>query len=251
MIEFIRKKIQNYPKFRKFLISIKLNLQNPERIKRLIRIYINLPRTKKRKILFYAPNYIFVDRLNKTSVIIDVGCGFDADFSKLLIKKYGLFSYAVDPTQKQKTLLQGIEKKLINNFKYLNMAVSVDDGFITFNESRINESGSILQDHVNIKKDEIVTYQVESKSIDGLLKYINQTRIDLIKLDLEGAEYDLISKLAASEIEKFDQIFVEFHHHAVDKYSLNDTRIAVKSLEEKGFKSFTLDGHNFLFYKEQ
>jgi hypothetical protein len=47
----------------------------------------------------------------------------------------------------------------------------------------------------------------------------------------------------------FKQLFIEFHHHALENYSIEDTNDAVIDMQGKGFKSFTLDNHNFLFYK--
>jgi hypothetical protein len=51
-----------------------------------------------------------------------------------------------------------------------------------------------------------------------------------------------------NDLKPFKQIFVEFHHNAIRKYSIKDTKAIAKSLCEKGFNYFTLDNVNYLFY---
>ena len=70
-----------------------------------------------------------------------------------------------------------------------------------------------------------------------------------MKLDLEGAEYALLDNIHADELSRVKQLFVEFHHHCLPQYKIDDTCRVVAQLEAKGFEAFSLDGHNFLFYR--
>ena len=45
-------------------------------------------------------------------------------------------------------------------------------------------------------------------------------------------------------------MFVESHHHCVEEYSLQDTQRTVAVLHAKGLQSFSLDNHNYLFYRK-
>ena len=51
------------------------------------------------------------------------------------------------------------------------------------------------------------------------------------------------------DLKVFKQIYIEFHHHAIKHYSSKDTNMLVSSICKKGFKSFSLDDNNYLFYK--
>lgn len=204
---------------------------------------------RMRNIRYVPPNYIFRGNFQNSSVIVDVGCGFDADFSESMINKYGLKAFGIDPTLKHKESLDILSKKMNGRFSHRLIAVSSVDGKIIFNESENNVSGSILKDHKNVKNDKIKKYEVDSVSLSKLPEHLDLPKIEYIKLDLEGAEYELINNLKKSDLEKYEQIFVEFHHHCVPGYTPKKTLECVRKVASYGFKYYTLDNHNFLFYK--
>jgi FkbM family methyltransferase len=199
-------------------------------------------------IQYYPPNYVYYDNFNKLSVIIDVGCGHEAEFSKHLIEAHNLLAFGIDPTLKHTPFLKILEKTSKGRFRHLALAVTKINGFITFHESRQNESGSILSEHINVQNDDIIKYNVESVNLRELVRRIGKKPIDLIKLDLEGAEYELLNEINDEDINPFRQIFVEFHHHCTNHTTL-ETMQLVRNICSKGFKVFTLDQHNYLFYK--
>jgi FkbM family methyltransferase len=204
---------------------------------------------KIRGITHTKPNYIYLDRFSEGGVAVDVGCGWEADFSQLMIGRHGLDAYGVDPTRKHASALHALEEKTNGKFHHLPLAVSRESGHITFHESRDHESGSILNEHTNIQNDETVSYEVESVALNDLLKRIGTGRVDILKLDLEGAEYGLLESVTGQELEPFSQIFIEFHHHCTG-YTRRDTRRMVKRITGNGFRVFTLDLHNYLFYHD-
>lgn len=198
---------------------------------------------------YVEPTYIYKKNLPGDGVVIDVGCSYEAEFSRHMIERHGFMAYGVDPTRKHRAALQRLEQLYKGRFIHIPLAISVNNGVLTFNESKENESGSILEDHVNVRNDDIVTYDVDSVDINSLLGRLNLDRVSMLKLDLEGAEYDLLRNLGVEDLSPFDQIFVEFHHHAIEKYSKSDTAEIVSNLSGKGFNSYTLDDHNYLFYR--
>lgn len=204
---------------------------------------------KMRDIHYVPPNYIFRGNFKNSGVIIDAGCGFDADFSVYMISKYGLRAIGIDPTLKHKESLDKLSKKMNGRFSHKFFAISSVNGKIIFNESEDNVSGSILTEHKNVKNDMIKKYEVESISLSKLPEILGLPKIEYIKLDLEGAEYELLNNLQESDLEKYQQIFVEFHHHCVPGYTQKETLECVKKVVSHGFKHYTLDNHNFLFYK--
>ncbi len=198
----------------------------------------------------YSNSFIFIENFNENSVAIDVGCAQDADFSKTIINNYGIVCFGIDPTLKHQRELRALEKKLEGSFKYFPFAISANDELITFYESKSNQSGSLIQDHINVKNDEILEYKVQGLRIPSLIKKLNLKKVDLLKLDIEGAEYDLLKNTEHKDLLNIDQIFIEFHHHAVSNYSNKDTNFLVRKLMQFGYNSFTYDNHNFLFYRD-
>lgn len=205
---------------------------------------------KVRGITYYKPNYIYLNRFTEGGVVIDVGCGWEADFSLLMIRQHGLDAFGVDPTKKHTPALHALEEKTDGKFHHLPLAVSRENGSIIFHESRVHESGSILKEHTNIQNDETVSYQVESVTLTDLIQRIGVQQIDILKLDLEGAEYSLLESVTRRDLESFSQIFIEFHHHCTD-FTRKDTRKMVKKITSNGFRMFSLDLHNYLFYQER
>jgi hypothetical protein len=119
-----------------------------------------------------------------------------------------------------------------------------------FYETLEHESGSLLPQHTNILKDNIRTYSVESMNLTALLNRTGLSQVDLLKLDLEGAEYELLQNCTKEELLPFRQLFIEFHHLAVHNYSKKDTKQIVKRIKDFGYKAFTFDHINYLFYHQ-
>ena len=244
----ILNKFPFFEKPRNFFVFLINYIKNPKKIKNDLKVFLRKFKAKKIGISYHKPNFIYFDKFDKNSIVIDVGCGYEADFSNHIISKYNSKCYGVDPTKKHRKYLKNIEEMNKGKFIHLQYAVSTKKGKIIFNETQENESGSVLEDHINVLNDKIKSYEVESITLNDLPNKVNSEVIDLLKLDIEGAEYELLSQVNQSDLKVFKQIFVEFHHNAVRKYSPKDTRAIVKSLCGKGFDYFTLDDVNYLFY---
>ena len=215
---------------------------------RAARFHLRKGKARRLGMFFRHPGFIYRESFDDSSVIIDVGCADDADFSLHMIDKYGLKAYGIDPTRKHRPALNSLEEKLDGRFKHLPLAVSATNGTITFHESETNQSGSILNDHTNVIQDKVNSYEVESVTLKNLIDRIDKPDVDLIKLDLEGAEYDLLKNITADDVKPFRQIFIEFHHHCTH-HSIEETQAIVEAISAMGFETFSLDDHNYIFYR--
>jgi FkbM family methyltransferase len=182
-------------------------------------------------------------------VVIDVGCGFNPELSQYLIKKFGLTAFAVDPTKKHAAALGELANRYAPRFIHLPYAVTNEDNTIEFFETIDFESGSTLMDHCYVSKGRLRKYEVQSRNISSLVKELKLETVDLMKLDLEGAEYELIANMRPEDLTSIRQLFIEFHHHAFKRIKRKDTRKAVSIIKSFGFKAFTLDSNNYLFYR--
>lgn len=246
----LRRLIMKFPNFRKRVNKIIYYCKYPHKFQRDLIIKMNLKNAKKMNVNFIEPNYLFKGNFKETDTIIDVGCGYNAELAQYMIQNFNVKAIVVDPTKKHAPKIDAIKNKIGSKFEYLNIAISSENKYITFHETLEHESGSLMPTHINIKKNASRTYEVESLNLTGLLNRIGTDKIDYIKIDIEGAEYDLIKNCTKEQLEPFKQIFIEFHHHAFDNYSKEDTNNAVSEMQKKGFQSFTLDNHNYLFYKQ-
>jgi FkbM family methyltransferase len=219
------------------------------RLGRELKKHSRLRQARREGLAFVEPNFVYRPDLSAASVVIDAGCSYEADFSQYLIGRHGVRAFGVDPTRKHRDALQRLEAQYPGRFQHLSCAIAAADGTLTFHESRINESGSLFTDHVNVLHDETTSYDVEAVSLGTLLRRVGVESVDILKLDLEGAEYELFERLTPGELRPFRQVFVEFHHHAVGHFGEADTRRLVDRVAGFGFRTFSVDDHNYLFYR--
>ena len=219
------------------------------RLARDLKKFSRLRQARREGLAFVEPNFIYRPDLTSESVVIDAGCSYQADFSLYLMNRHGLRAIGVDPTRKHQDALRAIAARHPGRFSHVPWAIAAHDGTLTFHESGVNESGSLFADHVNVLHDKTTRYDVEAVSLGTLLARLGLPRVDILKLDLEGAEYDLIDRVTASDLQPVRQLFVEFHHHAVRHVGEADTRRMVARLAGFGFRAVSVDDHNYLFYR--
>ncbi|MGE5838250.1 MAG: FkbM family methyltransferase [Acidobacteriota bacterium] len=212
--------------------------------------YSRLRKARREGLVYVSPNFLYRPNLSRDSVVIDGGCSYEADFSLCLVQRHGVRAFGVDPTRKHREALRTLEVRYPGRFVHVPCAIAAADGLLTFHESRVNESGSLFTDHVNVIQDETTSYDVEAVTLGSLLKRLGVKSVDILKLDLEGAEYELLAGLTSAQLQPFNQVFVEFHHHAVGHFVEADTRGLVDRIAGFGFRSFSLDDHNYLFYRD-
>ena len=91
-------------------------------------------------------------------------------------------------------------------------------------------SESILSSHLSVKKGE--NYLAETISLRDIFEKFDD--ISLIKMDIEGSEYDVMDSLASIP-KSVKQICIEFHHFCTD-YKVEDTHRIIGLLKNFGFK---------------
>lgn len=133
----------------------------------------------------------------------------------LFDNKWEIFSFEANPYVYSMSIN---EKPNFENLYHLNKAVSTENSFIEVNIDKNN----IISQGTNILKnppqvDGVVTFdwfkKIKVECID-LCDFINQRSFDycVVKLDVEGAEFDILEKLISTDvISKIDELYVEFH----------------------------------------
>ena len=198
-------------------------------------------------LVFVEPCYYIRPVLTEHSTVLDCGTGSDANFARELIDRFGVRAIGVDPTVKHRAGLEALEHRTGGRFTLLPVALAGVGGEVAFFQSESNESGSIYQDHANVMRDRITTYNVEALSLDQLLESVGQ--VDLLKLDIEGAEYAVLDATRDDLIERIPQIVVEFHHGILKRSSGADTVRRIARFRELGYRWHTRDFVNYLFFK--
>jgi len=74
------------------------------------------------------------------------------------------------------------------------------------------------------------------KSISSILKELNHSKIDVLKMDIEGSEYDVLEDILTVDI-KINQLLIEFHDRFFE-HGQEKSKAIIKKLAKKGFLIF-------------
>jgi hypothetical protein len=72
----------------------------------------------------------------------------------------------------------------------------------------------------------------------SIMKMLGHDRVDLLKMDIEGAEYGVLDDLLASDI-IVGQLLVEFHHRWPE-VGIDKTKRAIRLLNGAGYRIFSV-----------
>ena len=172
------------------------------------------------------------DSLDECSTVVSVGVGEDASFDLGLIEKYNCMIYAYDPTPKSIAWVQ--ENIQTDRFRFEPLALSGADGFIKLflpkNASHV--SASVGSNNKHVAGD---YFEAESVCLSTLMQRLGVEFVDVLKMDIEGAEYSVLDEaLESGALRKVRQLLVEFYHF-FSGYGAKDTHNIVDKLRESGF----------------
>jgi FkbM family methyltransferase len=188
-----------------------------------------------------------VDLLTEKGIAYSLGVGEDIELDLALIGLKGMEVHAFDPTPNSVDWVQG--QNLPPGFYFHPWGVAENDGVMFFYPRKRRDGSSSKVMYTLLEDPETRTGRVEVpvKSIDSITQTLGHSSVDLLKMDIEGAEYEVLEGLLASGLRP-RQLLVEFHHrHAgLDKAQTQD---AVRALREAGYglADISSTGREFTF----
>jgi FkbM family methyltransferase len=143
---------------------------------------------------FVNPNYHILSKSKKIKTIIDLGANIGSETIRFAINHPESKIFSVEAQVDNFSILKlNVEKNNFKNIKLYNRAAFSEDGIelTLFNCS----SGANRNEAFSIKKDTSNTTKeiVSSISINQILNENNLDEIDILKIDIEGAEKYLFS----------------------------------------------------------
>lgn len=173
------------------------------------------------------------DILRQGGVVYSLGVGEDIDFDLAMIEACKMEVHAFDPTPNSVDWLK--QQNMPADFHFHPWAVADRDGTF-FLYPRLLRDGSpsgSMYTLVTESVDREGGVEVPAKTIATIAESLGHDRIDVLKMDIEGAEYGVLDGLLATRIRPV-QLLVEFHHrHAgLDK---SQTEKAISDLRAAGY----------------
>lgn len=183
--------------------------------------------------------------LSEGSVVYSFGVGTDISFDLELIRRFGTTVHAFDPTPRSIAWVQSQE--LPESFVFHDYGVGSHDGSVLFHPP---ENSNFVSYSV-FRRGTVTAPAVEApvSRLATIMKKLGHAKIDVLKMDIEGAEYEVLSDLLASGV-AVRQLLVEFHHRWKD-VGLDRTRSAIQDLNRAGFRIFHVSaaGEEYSFLK--
>ena len=139
--------------------------------------------------------------LDKNSIVFDLG-GYKGDFSYIINKKYGCNTFLFEPFDEY---MMECRDRFIDNHKILLLNYGVKK---CTEKIRIYVDG----DGTSVHKSTAVSCLIDMKSLSESMNELDVNHIDLIKINIEGDEYDVLeTAINDNIINKISNIQVQFH----------------------------------------
>jgi len=175
-----------------------------------------------------APNF----SIGEKDIVIDIGAhiGSFSIYAASKAKQGRVFSFEPDP-ENYGRLIKNISLNGFSNITAVPKAVCSENKQIIFYKDAINSAMNSVLRKTN---DQI---SVECVNLAKIFENFNLSECDFLKIDCEGAEYEIILKTSAEMLKKIKRIVIEYH--SPEFFNINDKEYTaenlVKWLERNGF----------------
>ena len=179
--------------------------------------------------------------LNRESVIYSVGVGSNIDFDLELINSFGATVHAFDPTPRSIEWVKN--QQLPKHFIFHPFGLSAENGHMDFFPP--SKASSTHFSPIDRYGDTNNVVRAPVKDIDTIASELNHKEVDLLKMDIEGAEYEVIEALPKNRV-AINQILIEFHH-MYKGIPISKTVDAISTLSNLGFELFNISPRTYEF----
>jgi FkbM family methyltransferase len=181
----------------------------------------------------YGGFYVNPDYLSRESIVYSFGIGKDITFDMTCIRKHGCHVHGFDPTPKSLEWIQS--RKRDHRFHMHPYGISPGaSGIMEFHlpANPRAVSGSLVS-HQEVDKNQVERLMM--KSFQDIMQETGHDHIDVLKMDIEGSEYEVLESIMKSGV-PIRQLLVEFH----DRLFEGEPKSAstVRLLEKHGFRIF-------------
>jgi FkbM family methyltransferase len=187
--------------------------------------------------LFNNYNEMFLEKkydcykLEDLDLVLDIGANSGL-FSLLCADKGVKKVYAFEPNKESLINLNSVTNNL--NVEIIDKAVYTKDEDLKFYIDPTNTTiGSLSKEHLQIHSNSLEEVIVPAISLKTFIKQNKIDKISLVKMDIEGAEYEIIDGLEDEVFNIIDGFLIEYHD--------NDNQKVEKLINKLISKGFDID----------
>ena len=184
---------------------------------------------------------------DRDSICYCVGCGEDITFDIGLSDRFGCDIYAFDPTPRAIEYVKSVTQ---DNAKYYFFDIGIWDKEETLKFFVPKNPDHVSHSIVNLQKTNEYIY-AKVKRLSSIMAELEHDKIDLLKIDIEGAEYRVIESIIEDDID-IKVICVEFDelHNPIDSNYKTRIQSCIVKLVSKGYVIVCAQGNgNYTFVK--
>jgi FkbM family methyltransferase len=179
-----------------------------------------------------ARGHHFIGRgLGRKSAVIDLGAN-RGDFARKIESRWGALCICVEPNPALCAMWSGPNG-------VINAAISASNGETGFFISA-NSEGSSIYEHGATEE----SISVHTLTLESLMQQVGIAQADLVKLDVEGAEIEVLMQVSDATLKRLRQVTVEFHDFAVPHITAEDVARVKSRMDEAGFWSISFSARN-------
>ena len=181
----------------------------------------------------YGEWAICPELLEQHVVVYSMGVGDSINFELALIEDWGAEVHAFDPTPPAAWLS---DLNLPDGFHFHRWAAAAHDGGLML-YPRVKRDGRTSANMYTLVAEESArqdSIEVPARSISSMMATLGHGSVDIIKLDIEGAEYEVLEDLLSDKIGP-RHLLVEFHHRFPGIRKSKTTAI-VRQLQLNGYR---------------
>lgn len=187
------------------------------------------------------------DVLDSSSIVYAFGVGSNIEWDKEMCRRFGLTLHAFDPTPRAISWIRS--QSLPDNLHFHEYGIAAHDGVVNFypprrstsyNFSPIDRDGRVQSDG---------RIEAPVRRLGTIMRELGHTRVDVLKVDIEGGEYDVIHDFLGEKLD-VGQLLVEFHHN-YRTVPFERTVDTVNALKKAGYRIFHISprGYEFSFIR--
>lgn len=189
----------------------------------------------------YGGYAVALEGLSPESIVYSVGVGEDVSFDLGLIAKIGAHVHAFDPTPRS---IRWVEAQALpDKFHFHPYGIAAHDGTVRFNPplNPTHVSHTVLERSSTAAQ----SIEVPVSRLATVMEQLGHQHIDVLKLDIEGAEYEVIDQMLDHSIYP-TQLVLEYHHQ-FENVPLSRTERSLDRLLDVGYRIFHISprGHEF------
>lgn len=181
------------------------------------------------------------DGITPDGVVYSFGVGDNIAWDLAMIRRFGVEVHAFDPTPASVRWVRG--QALPPRFHFHEYGLAAHDGALRFSAPRKAREVNFRPARDDSAGAGSVTAPV--RRLASIWEQLGRRPIDVLKMDIEGGEYEVIEDLLSSAV-PVRQLLVEFHHH-FPSVGLEMTLRAVRALESAGFRIFHISKRGLEF----